>query len=181
MPVDQVSGAGTARADHRADALLDGLFTGMIGALVVAVWFLVLDLINGQPLYTPSLLGSVLLHGKEAVLTVIPGAPLEVAVYTAFHFVTFVIVGVVFSYLMTMFERFPIMFFVLLVMFLGLTVGFFVLDIALGAQLTGRLSAWSIVIGNLLASAGMVFYQGRRHPGLLKSIDRLWEDPEHKA
>ena len=43
--------------------------------------------------------------------------PLDVAAYTAVHFLVFIVVGVVLSYLATLFERFPIMFFVLLVVF----------------------------------------------------------------
>lgn len=159
-----------------SDTLLDGLFTGMIGALAVAIWFLILDVAAGRPLYTPALLGTVLLGGGNGPVSV---AALPVAAYTAFHFVSFVGVGIVFSYLMNLFEKFPIMFFVLLVAFLSLSVGFFVLDIALGAQLTGKLSAWSVVVANLLAAAGMVFYQWKRHPRALKNVDRLWED-EHE-
>jgi hypothetical protein len=68
------------------------------------------------------------------------------------------------------------MFFVLLVLFVSLMVGFFALDVALGAELTGRLQAWTVVVGNLLAAAGMSLYQWKRHPGALKRVDELWED-----
>jgi hypothetical protein len=180
MTVDHVSRRGEPRTFSRSDMLLDGLFTGVIGAVAVAIWFLVLDLIRGQPLFTPALLGSVLLHGSGALSGPITVAPLEVATYTAFHALAFMVVGVVFSWLMTMFERFPIVFFVLLVLFLSLMVGFFALDAALGARLTGQLQAWTIVVANLLAAACMALYQWKRHPSALGRIERLWEDEDDR-
>jgi hypothetical protein len=180
MTVDQISGRSQSRPSSTGDMLLDGLFTGMIGALAVAAWFLVLDLTAGRPLYTPALLGSVLLHGTGALAGPVTIAPLEVAAYTAFHAVAFTVVGITFSYLMTLFERFPIMFFVLLVLFLCLMVGFFAYDAALGARLTGQLQAWTVVVANLLASAGMAFYQWKRHPRALARVEKLWEDEDDR-
>jgi hypothetical protein len=103
-------------------------------------------------------------------------APLEVAAYTAFHFLSFLIVGYLLAWLMTLFERFPIVFFVILVVFLCLQFAFFAINVALGAQLLGHLSAWSVVSANVLAGAGMGFYQWKRHPGALANIERLWQD-----
>lgn len=176
MTVDRTPNA-TAEppAVARGDVLLDGLLTGMIGAIAVALWFLILDLVDGHPLFTPALLGSILLHGAEAAGKTVTIAPLEVAAYTAFHFMAFAVVGVLFSYLMTLFERFPIMFFVMLVLFLSLQIGFYCLNVALGTSLLGKLPAWTVVVGNLLAAAGMVGYQWRRHPGVIRGIERLWQ------
>ena len=190
MTVDRTPNA-TAEppAATRGDVLLDGLLTGMIGAIAVALWFLILDLVDGHPLFTPALLGSFLqaaggakrhrppqrLHGAEAAGKTVTIAPLEIAAYTAFHFMAFAVVGVLFSYLMTLFERFPIMFFVMLVLFLSLQIGFYCLNVALGTSLLGKLPAWTVVVGNLLAAAGMVGYQWRRHPGVIRGIERLWQ------
>ena len=176
MTVDRLSNSG-ARAAGASDVVLDGLFTGMIGALIVALWFLVLDALAGRPLYTPALLGTLLLHGGEAARQVTI-APLEIAAYTAFHFVAFLVVGMVFSWMMSLFDRFPIMFFVLLVLFLCLQVGFFILNVALHAELLGTLRPWTVVVGNVLAAGGMAFYQWRRHPGALKGVEKLWRDDE---
>ena len=177
MAVDRPSSPMTARAGTTSNIVLDGLFTGMIGALAVAAWFLVLDLAAGRPLYTPALLGTFLMHGGEAARqpTV---APLEIAVYTAFHLVMFLLVGIALSWMMTLFERFPIMFFVILLMFICLQLAFFGLNLVLGAQLMGQLRAWTVVVANLLAATGMVLYQWKRHPGVLKSVEKLWEDGE---
>jgi hypothetical protein len=105
MTVDQMTST-LARRSTVGDLLLDGLFSGAIGALAVAVWFLIVDTLAGRPLFTPALLGTVLLHGSAAAAQGVTVAPLEVAAYTAFHFLAFLVVGVGMSWLMTMFERF---------------------------------------------------------------------------
>ena len=174
MTVERASGAVAPRTSF-GDIALDGLFAGMIGALVVAVWFLILDVAAGRPLYTPALLGNVLLHGGTVTGQQMVVAPLEIAAYTAFHFVAFVVVGVVLSWLMTLFERMPIVGFLLLVLFACLQVGFLVLDAVLGAQLMGRLNPWTVVVANVLAAASMTFFLWKRHPGIKQGLDHMWE------
>src|SRR2546428_13733915 len=43
--------------------LREGFIAGCIGAAAVAIWFLIVDLINGQPLFTPPILGSAVFWG----------------------------------------------------------------------------------------------------------------------
>ena len=177
MPASHPAPAALVRPTSPADVLLDGLFTGMIGAALVAVWFLLLDLAKGQPLYTPALLGAVLLHGAAAASAPVAFGPAEIAAYTAFHLGAFALFGVAFSALVTLFDRFPIVFFVILVAFLALMLGFLVVDAALGASLMGRLRPWTVAVANLLAAGGMVLYQWRRHPAAFRNVRTLWEDP----
>ena len=174
MTVDQISTSSPGRT-NTSDILLDGLFTGAIGALTVALWFLLLDLVAGRPLFTPALLGTVLLHGGAAAAQGVTVAPLEVAAYTAFHLLVFLAAGTAFSWLMTLFERFPIVGFVLLVLFVCLQLGFFVLDVALGAQLLGQLRAWPVVAANLLAAGSMSLYLWKRHPRIAEGLRHVWD------
>src|SRR5438093_1593248 len=104
MSVDQITPPTSVRT-NTGDILLDGLFAGAIGAFTVALWFLVLDLAAGRPLFTPALLGTVLLHGGDAAAQGVTVAPLEVAAYTAFHFLVFLGIGAGFSWLMALLER----------------------------------------------------------------------------
>jgi len=63
---------GTAAASHAvpplsvSTTLMEGFITGIIGAGVVAAWFLLLDTLQHVPLWTPSLLGTVLFKGTDA-------------------------------------------------------------------------------------------------------------------
>ena len=175
MSVDQITTPTSART-NTGDMLLDGLFAGAIGALTVAVWFLVLDLAAGRPLFTPALLGTVLLHGGGAAAQGVAVAPLEVAAYTAFHFLVFLAIGSGFSWLMALFERFPIVGFVLLVVFVCLQLGFFVLDVALGAQLMGQLRPWSVIAANVLAAGSMSLYLWKRHPRIAEGLRHIWDE-----
>lgn len=177
MSVDRAAEAARER-HHSGDVVMEGLITGMLGAVVVAGWFLVLDLMRGRPLYTPALLGTMLLHGGAAAIGPIVLAPLEIAAYTAFHFIAFMLVGLVLSWLMSLFDRFPIMFFVILVLFACLQLAFVAFSLALHFEAPDRLGLWSVVVANLLAAAAMGIFQARRHRAALRSVGQLWEHGE---
>jgi hypothetical protein len=177
MTVDRAAAAPPTSRVPTGDVLLDGLFTGAIGALAVAIWFLIVDSIAGRPLFTPALLGSVLLHGAGGAQNVVV-APLEVAAYTAFHFIVFLIAGLAFSWLMTLFERFPVVGFVLLVLFACLQVGFFAMNSVLGVELMGQLKPWSVIVANLLAAACMSLYQWKRHPRIRQTLEHAWDQED---
>ena len=49
--------------DSRSRYLREGIIAGLIGAAIVAAWFLVYDAARGQPLRTPALLGAAALQG----------------------------------------------------------------------------------------------------------------------
>ena len=44
----------------------EGLIAGLVGAATVAIWFLIIDTIQGRPLYTPAVLGAALFHRGAA-------------------------------------------------------------------------------------------------------------------
>src|SRR5256885_7861963 len=96
MTVGQVS-TRSPRHANTGHILLDGLFTGAIGAVVVALWFLLLDLVAGRPFFPPALLGSVLLHGGGAAAHGVTAAPLAVAAHTPIHFLALLPGGVALS------------------------------------------------------------------------------------
>src|SRR5216117_4615357 len=74
--------------------LREGFIAGCIGAATVAVWFLVVDLINGQPLFTPAMLGSAVFWGATGSEHVIV-EPARIFGYTMIHVSAFVVVGCV--------------------------------------------------------------------------------------
>lgn len=177
MTVDRISNPAAApRRESTSDVVVDGIITGMIGAVLVALWFLALDVAAGRPFYTPAVLGTLLTHGAQTAGLAIHVDPMIVAGYTAFHFVAFVVLGLLLAWMVTLFERFPIMFFVILVTFVCLEVVFFAANVTIGHALADKLPAWSVAVGNVLAAAGMVTYLWRRHPSVVRGIERLWED-----
>src|SRR2546430_3897385 len=55
----------TAMAAARRSVLREGVVAGLIGAVVVAVWFLFFDLARGRPFLTPGLLGGAVFRGPS--------------------------------------------------------------------------------------------------------------------
>ena len=71
----------------------EGIITGALGATGVAVWFLIVDTVAGQPFFTPRVLG----EGLQSIVA--PEATMSafaiVALYTVFHYAVFFIAGIV--------------------------------------------------------------------------------------
>jgi len=153
----------------------DGLFSGMIGALVVAVWFLALDILAGRPLYTPSLLGKVLFMGSGAMHdpTIVPSM---VVVYTGVHMATFIVFGMIAATLIRASERAPVMGILLLFLFVIFEAAFFVLSLAVGGGLVGKLGVVAVIIANLLAAGAMSAYFLVRRPMARHSLEKTWEE-----
>lgn len=154
----------------------DGIFAGVIGAAIVALWFFLLDVLHGHPLYTPALLGTVILEGPQAMRAEMPIAPSPVAVYTGLHFIAFILFGIAAAYLWELFDRHPPVGIVLVFAFVIFETGFFIADLAIGAHVLGYLGAWTVGVANLLAAAGMGIYLWVRHPRAVRRLSHLWTD-----
>jgi len=171
--VDRAAAASEPRSGLSA-VLSDGLYAGLIGAFLVAAWFLVLDTLAGHAFRTPSLLGTWIIHGPDAVVDGMVD-PAMVAAYTAVHLVAFVLAGTLASYLVALFDRHPAAGVGLIFLFVFFEVGFFVFSAVMGGGLIGRLGAWAVGVGNLLASLGMAAYLWYRHPHLKESFGHIWD------
>jgi len=148
----------------------EGAVTGAVGALVVAIWFLIVDIAAGQPLYTPNVLGKIFLRGDfgPEVGQILPEAVLG---YTAFHFLLFVLVGVgltLMAHLATRNIALRMGVWLGLVVAFGLFAG---LTYMLGTATGSPLAPWSVVSASLLGVLGMAGYLWRRHPRLGRSLD----------
>src|SRR5260370_20053459 len=76
----------------RTRIIIDGAIAGIIGAVVVAVWFLIFDLIRGHALETPALLAATILHGSHSH-EVHHGLALLALDYSLIHFRAFITFG----------------------------------------------------------------------------------------
>ena len=82
----------------------ESFIVGLIGATVVAAWFLVIDTVNGRPFATPSILGQVILFGEDTPVL----APImwpAVAAYSALHMAAFLLFGAVVTKLVFLADR----------------------------------------------------------------------------
>jgi len=82
--------------------IVQGALGGLLGGLVVALWFLVADLAAGQAFRTPALLAGVLLQREVAEPTL-----RVVAVYSVLHFGVFALLGVALAWLSASFAAPP--------------------------------------------------------------------------
>ena len=73
--------------------LREGVITGALGAVVVALWYFIVDSLGGQPLHTPNVLGKVFFRGDltPGVRQIVPQV---VVGYTVLHFLIFALVGI---------------------------------------------------------------------------------------
>jgi hypothetical protein len=162
-----------AMAAARRSVLHEGIVAGLIGAVVVAVWFLLFDLARGRPLLTPGLLGAAVFRG----VTTPVGLEITVANvlgYTLIHGLAFIAFGVVAASLLALSEREPTLFVAFVILFAAFEVFVFGVVGALGRSMLGALVWWSILVGNLLASVAMLWYFFRAHRALPRTLIGSW-------
>ncbi len=160
-------------APTRESILKEGILAGLIGAAVVAVWFLAFDLWRGQPFLTPGLLGAAVFQGVNNPIGVQPAVG-NVLGYTIVHGLAFMAFGVVAASLMAVSEREPALFLAFVILFGSFEVFVFGVVGALGKSMLGALVWWAILAGNLLASLAMLWYFFRAHRALSRTLIGSW-------
>jgi hypothetical protein len=142
--------------------MVEGAVGGTIGAGILAVWFLLYDIAEGQPLRTPALLGAALFHGLRDVGALHITLRLIVE-YSLVHAAAFLLFGCAVAGLLLVADRAPELIFALLLLFCCFEVFILALVTILAEWLFEALAWWTIVLGNLAASAGMLAFFWRRH------------------
>ena len=157
---------------HGTAALDEALMTGALGAVTIMVWFLLLDTIAGRPLYTPSVLGTVLLQEQGAVASLhdLPVSPLRAAQYTVFHAFAFWFVGYVAARLFGIAERNPTFIFGLLLLGIFFFSGFIGLTLLVEPSVLEVVTVPAVLTANVLAACVMGRYLWRRHPLDLRKL-----------
>jgi hypothetical protein len=153
-----------------AGVLREGVVAGILGAAVVAAWFLAIDIIQGEPFRTPHLLGS-------AFVPIWDGLP-AVVLYSIAHGVAFIAFGIVAAVLLAGAEREPMFLFALVILFTAFEVFFFAAVVIGAAWVLDEVSAWAIFVGNLLAAAAMLAYFFTGHRTLARRMASAWAEED---
>lgn len=148
--------------------LAEGIIAGLIGAAIVALWFLAIDTIQGEPLRTPKLLGSAFLRQPEGAAAVLS--------YTIVHGLAFMLFGVAASLLIAAAERQPVFVFFLIIAFTAFEVASFGAIVIVAKWILDELAGWTIFVGNILAATAMLSYFFRRHRTLARRLTESWAD-----
>lgn len=161
---DSGIGAATPRSPRpAADFLYETFYGGAIGGSVLALFFLAVDALTRQPLFTPSLVGT-------AIFTDAPVSPASeirldmVAYFSILHFATFLAAGAAISWLHRLLHPYARRStFLVALTFALLTGGFSLIGITLAPGVVPVIGLVWIVLGNLLTAVAMVEFLGRAH------------------
>ena len=157
----------------RARIVIDGAVAGIIGAVVVALWFLIFDTIRGHPLETPALLAATILHGTHPA-QVHHAIGLLTLEYSLIHFAAFIAFGIAGGLLLETCETESSLLFSLAIFFAAFEVFFIAVVLFLGPNVMAELTWWGIIVGNLLATTAMLSYFFWRHPALAWNLLGAW-------
>ena len=177
-----MDGSASHPARPEADAPLGtaavvegGVLSGMLGAAVVALFFLAIDSLRGAPLATPHLLGSVLFRGLE-VGQVGAVEPTIVFAYTGLHVLLFVLSGLALAVIVSQFIAHPQVGMLLVLLFAIFQAVLFGFEVTLVPKLVGALGALSVALANVLSTAVMFWFLLNRHPQAIERLRRSFSE-----
>ena len=152
---------------ERSAILATGAIAGLIGSAVVALLFVILNLIRGEPaLDTAAALGSAVFRIPPA--DIVPAA----IAFNGAHVLAAVAAGIGASFLMTEMEVHPAAWYLaFLVYLIALLVGFVLIGV-LAVDVVGVASWVEIVAVNLVAAVSMGAYIWKAHPRLKQALRR---------
>jgi hypothetical protein len=151
----------------------EGVIAGLIGAATVAAWFFAFDVFQGAPFQTPAALWAGLLPGGAPAGAISRGFG-PVLGYTVLHVLTFVVFGIVASWLFAGADREPAMLIPILIFFGAFEVFFLALVAFLARPVLGLVAGWAILIGNFLAAVTMLWYFFVSHRPLVQTLGGRW-------
>ncbi|MBI2159936.1 MAG: hypothetical protein HYU25_06120 [Candidatus Rokubacteria bacterium] len=164
----QTGATASSTPETRTAALYqEGLIAGLLGAATIALWFLVVDTLNGRPLYTPTVLGTALFRRGATVplADVLPDFEM-VWMFTWVHGLVFAAIGGVAARLLGLAERHPSAGFGILLLFVVFEFGFIAAAMLFAEPVLHALAWPAVLVANMLAAAVMGGYFRLRHPSL---------------
>jgi hypothetical protein len=153
---------------------------GLVGGIVVAIWFMGYDLASGNLFHTPAILGAMVFGNANVTDGIQVTLPLVLG-YSILHFFAFVMFGLALATLLASSESEPFMVLaalLLLAVFEVFFVGFVSLIDQSALEVLGW---WKIVAGNILALIAMATYFIRGHRGLGVKLVERWAMLDHEG
>jgi hypothetical protein len=124
---------------------------------------------QGRALFTPSVLGQMLLMGRATPATDAIDST-AVALYTVFHFAAFALFGMFVTKLVHLAVNVPVIRFGLVMVFVVFEVFFWGFTYMFFAGTRGLFPRGAILIANTAAAVVMATYLWRRHPSLKRAL-----------
>lgn len=153
-----------AGATKTQDLLYDTFYSAAVGGSVTALFFLILDVVAGQALFTPSMIGTVIFTGADPA-TVTEVRMDMIAYLTLIHFAGFGTLGLGVATLVRNMESLaahPGI--ITLFVFLALAAGFFIPAALLFPGLAAEVGIIQILSANALTAVAMAIFLRQAHP-----------------
>jgi hypothetical protein len=151
----------------------EGIIGGLIGATLVAVWFLIYDAARGRPFRTPALLGAATFQGVTDP-SAVPVASHLIVQYTVLHGVVFALIGILIASLIWAAQSKPAVLLTLVIALLCFEVFFLAVVVNLAHPVLNDIAWWSILVANALAAGGMLAYFFIGHRALGRVLLGPW-------
>jgi len=152
--------------------LPSGIEAGLFGGFTVVAVFLISDMLGGEPLHTPSVLGTLLIEGVEAARN-IGSAPGAAAAYNLVHFGFWIAVGSVGIHLMHRVEKSAGDWYLPYLALAVFLLGCIALDAAVAETGLARMHLW---LGGLAGALAVAVFMGWRHPHAMTRVLRFGKD-----
>ena len=152
----------------------EGAVAGVIGAIVVAIGFLICDSIAGEVLCTPAVLGAAIFQGifdpgrAQVTVPVVLG-------YTVLHFFAFILFGIATAVLLYAAEHEPVFALGAIFLLAIFEVSFVCALAAFDQAALAAIGFWRILVGNVLAIVAMLAYFETQHRGWLPRFRERWD------
>ena len=159
-----MSNALRAHTALRNRVITHGAICGWLGATSIALWFLVVDTLAGQPLNTPLVLGGAAFGMGPTWETLM--------LYTLLHLGVFTLIGIAAAALIAVAAKMPSALFAVVLLFAFLEVAIHVFVGAVAVPLLGSLAWLNIAAGNFIAAFVAGTYLWRRYPAIGRSLAR---------
>jgi hypothetical protein len=167
-------GSRAMESRTRSGPIAEGIAAGVLGAAMVALWFLILDMMAGVPFRTPALLGAALFDGvRDPAMVAI--TPRLVLGYTAVHLALFIAFGLGMAGLFAVAELQPKVLFAIFMLLCCLVVVSVAAVAVLAHWIFDVMAPWTVLTGALLAAVAMAALLVWRHPRLLPHARRAGE------
>jgi hypothetical protein len=157
---------------HHHSLWSEGTDVGLIGGVLVALFFTIRDVLTERLFATPNVLGQIIVLGRGTpdLTTLVPEA---IWGYTAVHFAAFVVFGIALTHLVHLATREPVFRYALLSIFIVFEVFFLGVTLTISEETRALFPAWMVVSANTIAALGMGYYLWKKHPGIKRAIGRV--------
>jgi hypothetical protein len=143
--------------------VLEGMMAGVIGASAVALFFLLVDGLQGEALFTPSLIADRL-FGRDFDAHALPIDLARIAGTIALHGALFVLFGMAASFLVSRYVRRPVLPALFAAFFVALEAGFLFASAFVMPGAASEIGQLEILAANALAALAMALYLRRSAP-----------------